>query len=432
MILNRWLMWANYSRIKYIRKFAWSFIEPKGDVFSPSESATRILVGGDISLDLKFRMLKGPLGVYFLKKEIVEYWLLTKTIRKFRRVMYRLLFSSKFFSDKVNNVSFDEILLKTPENKNREILHPYYRTCTRFNIDYGSIVSKFYYPFERTASFMKKRDLVLVNLETPLARNPRAQGFFISEPQYAQAMKDSGITIVNLANNHMFDAGETGFLQTVENLENAGISYTGAGENLDKARSGKIIELNSFKFNFLGYTQFCNNRFAFVDNEHPCILPLNTKLILEDIKMAKKKADFVFVSLHWGFENQPNVHPKQIEIAHLLIDEGADAIIGHHPHVPHGIEIYKKRPILYSLGNFIFGHYNNLWRSDNFLAEIVIDQRCIQGIIIYPISGKEKELFQPELVSGDRANRLLHELQIKSIVFDTGIAVQNNVGYIKI
>ncbi len=425
-------MWANYSRIKYIRKFAWSFIEPKGDVFSPSESATRILVGGDVSLDCKFRTTNGPLGVYVLKKEIVEYWLLTKTIRKFRRIMCRLLFSSKFFSDEVNNVSFHEILLKTPENKNQEILYPYYRTCTRFNIDYGSTVSKFSYPFEKTASFIKKKDIVLVNLETPLARNTRAQGFFISEPQYAQAMKDSGITIVNLANNHMFDAGEAGFLQTVENLENAGISYIGAGENLGKARSGKIIELNGFKFNFLGYTQFCNSVFAFVANEQPGILPLDTKLILEDIKMAKKKADYVFVSLHWGFENQPNVHPKQIEIAHLLIDGGADAIIGHHPHVPHGIEIYKKRPILYSLGNFIFGHYNNQWGNNNFLAEIVIDQRRIQGILIYPISGKEKELFQPELLNGDRANRLLHELQIKSIVFDTGIAVQNNIGYIKI
>jgi poly-gamma-glutamate synthesis protein (capsule biosynthesis protein) len=158
---------------------------------------------------------------------------------------------------------------------------------------------------------------------------------------------------------------------------------------------------------------------------------LDRRIIVEDIKAAKKKADFVFISLHWGIENQPSVHPTQIEIAHLLIDEGADCIIGHHPHVPHGIEVYKERPIFYSLGNFIFAQTEDCW-SDNILAEIIIDCRKFKGVIIYPISGQGQELFQPEILTGTRADSLLHEIQIKSVFFNTRITTQNHVGYISI
>ena len=100
--------------------------------------------------------------------------------------------------------------------------------------------------------------------------------------------------------------------------------------------------------------------------------------------------------------------------------------------VPHGIEIYKKRPILYSLGNFILGSSNPKWYNGNILCEMVIDNKRIKGLIVYPISGKGKELFQPEILRGSRANSLLHEVQIKSEIFGTGIAIQDYIGYIKI
>jgi poly-gamma-glutamate capsule biosynthesis protein CapA/YwtB (metallophosphatase superfamily) len=257
------------------------------------------------------------------------------------------------------------------------------------------------------------------------------RGLLTSDPRYAQAMKDAGVSMVSLANNHIFDVGEIGFLQTLDHLKDAGISYTGAGRNFEDARLGRLWQLNGTKLVVLNYTQFCNSGYASIAAEYPGTLPLDPELIVEDIRVAQERASLVFVVLHWGFENQPNVHPKQVEIAHLLIDAGADAIIGHHPHVPHGIEVYKERPILYSLGNFVFGFARKEW-SDNYLAEIVIDQERIQGVIVYPISGQGQELFQPELLSGVRADALLHELQIKSAVFETGIAVQDHIGYVRI
>ena len=407
------------------------YIESKGQVFSPSGNVTRILVGGDMNFAHEYRY---PPHIKLHDNLIKEEYNLSRRIRrKFRKIMCRLFFSPKFYSARID-VPFQEFRLKNPETEKLKStwLFSYFQTCTRFNIDYSAVTSKFVYPFEKITSFMKEKDLVLANLETPLTESLRNYGFFISDPRYAQAMKDAGVSIVSLANNHMFDAGEIGFLQTMEYLADAGISYTGAGRNLEDARLGKLIELHGMKFIFLSYTQFCNVSFVSVADEYPGILPLDRQLMIDDIKVAKKRADFVFVSLHWGEENQPNVHHKQAEIAHILIDNGADGIIGHHPHVPHGIEIYKKRPILYSLGNFIFGHHNKQW-SDNFLAEIVIDKKCIQGIIIHPISGQQApELIQPELLGGARSDSLLHELQIKSAGFNTGIAIQNHAGYIKI
>jgi poly-gamma-glutamate synthesis protein (capsule biosynthesis protein) len=140
----------------------------------------------------------------------------------------------------------------------------------------------------------------------------------------------------------------------------------------------------------------------------------------------------VFVSLHWGIEHEPMPHPRQVEIAHLLIDHGADAIIGHHSHVPQAIEIYRGRPILYCLGNLIFGLGDTRWLFDNYLAEIVIDRDGIQGLIIHPVSGLKEELFQPQILTGTRAQGLLRTLQLKSSFFRTGIYIKEDKGYISI
>jgi poly-gamma-glutamate capsule biosynthesis protein CapA/YwtB (metallophosphatase superfamily) len=431
-LLTRYLGWAAYSRFRPVQDFAWRLIGPKGCIFSPPDSAVKILVGGDVTFDLEIRSPRYQ-GVYCLAGETSEHGALTKIRRKFWGALYKSFYSPKFFSAKTKVAAFPEFLIRTPENEKRAGLDRYHRTVTRFNVDYASAAAKFAYPFEKIAPFLKERDLVLVNLETPLTSHRRARGHFLSDPGYAPAMREAGISVVSLANNHIFDGGEIGFLETLDHLRDAGIAYAGAGRDLQDARLGTLLQFNRTKFVFLSYTQFCNANYSSIAADYPGILPMDRGLMVEDVKVARERADLVFVCLHWGFENQPNVHPKQVEIAHSLIDAGADAIIGHHPHIPHGIEVYRRRPILYSLGNFIFGRTRDGW-SDNYLAEIVIDQQRIhiQGVMIYPISGQGQELLQPELLSGARADALLHELQIKSAAFGTGIAIQGHIGYIEI
>lgn len=422
---------GSYSRFKSISRYFSSIITPKAESFSPSDTATRILVGGDVTFDHEIRNPPN-IGINRINCETSKFRTVSKIRRLFLRLCQKILISRNYYTPLTKYKTFKELMIKNHKNGESSSSDLWNHKYTRFNIHYPPNTSVYSYPFEKIAPLMQSKDVVLVNLESPLSDHKRAQGFFISEPQYAKAMREAGISIVSLANNHVFDAGEIGFLETLCHLDDARIVYTGAGTNLEDARSGKLIQINKMKIIFLSYTQYCNHQFTSVASEYPGILPVDRQLILEDLKAARMKGDLVFICLHWGFENQASVHPKQTEIAHLLIDAGADAIIGHHPHVPHGIEIYKKRPILYSLGNFIFGISFNNWINDNCLVEIVIHEKCIQGLIIYPISGRGQELFQPEVLKGDRADSMLKDLQIKSEVFNTGIAVRNHVGYVRI
>ena len=98
-------------------------------------------------------------------------------------------------------------------------------------------------------------------------------------------------------------------------------------------------------------------------------------------------------------------------------------------HVPHGIEVYRGKPILYSLGNLIFGSTMKAW-ADNILAELVIDRGRIQGVLLYPVAGAGEDVRQPWLLDGTRADDLLGELQLKSAQFDTGVVIRDRVGIV--
>ena len=407
-----------------------------------SDSTIRIIVGGDVSFDQEVRTIE-YLGVYRLRKEeekINDYhpsyppWQSSSPFARFKirtgQKLARIWDAVKTHPKTLP--PFEEFVAKIPENENRRYVDYFARTAKRFSIDYPVDRPIDEYPFAKISPFFRSKDFAFVNLETPLASNCRPCGYFISSPGYAQAMSNAGISMVNLANNHIFDAGEIGFLQTIDHLKNAKILYTGAGETFQKARAGAFVEIKQTSFIFLGYTQFCNSNFASIAADYPGILPLDVELIVDDIKTAKNRVDVVFVTLHWGIENQTKAHPRAREIAHSLIDAGADGIIGHHPHVPQEIEIYKNKPIIYSLGNFIHGHYREYLWSDNCLAELIVADKRVQEIIIYPIAGKGEELFQPYLLTQKRARRVLTELQAKSAVLGTSIAIENDHGTIKL
>lgn len=428
------LLMMTYARNKIIRqigrKYILKIIELDEISFTPPKSSTRMIIGGDVAFDTEIRNLPF-LGVDGYIDKLEKDGIFGKIRKKITRFLHQKLFLPDFVCT-LNRTPFQEPLVKNPENETQKFLSQYYKDAIKFNPAISSSQGFYDYPFQKISPLFKSKDLVVVNLETPLTNNNRARGFFISNPEYAKVMKSAGVSLVSLANNHIFDAGESGFIDTVRNLDEMGIYHTGDGRNLKEARAGKRLQINGMDMVFLSYTQWCIHRYASVAYEYPGILPMDRKIIIEDTNTAKENADFVFVSLHWGYEDQPNIHPKQVGIAHEIIDAGADAIIGHHPHVPHGIEIYKKRPIFYSLGNFIFGHAKKSWIHDNLLAELIIDQKQIKNVLLYPISGKGQELMQPIVVEGERAKTLLCDLQIKSIGFGTKIFIQNNIGNIRI
>jgi poly-gamma-glutamate synthesis protein (capsule biosynthesis protein) len=400
---------------------------PEDDVSEASPDAVRILVGGDVSFDTQPRA-KGPVGVLLHK---AEHRLLRGLWRKVRLGVAKQWPSVlPFRRYQLAELASYDVSIRHPVKKNRADEGRGVRTGEASAAPPASLTPTC--GIEALKPVFAGKDVVMVNLETPLAdQKARVTGRFRSDPSYANALAQAGVSIAGVANNHVFDALEEGLLQTIRHLEEAGIAHVGFGRTLDEARTGTEMVIKGTKFRFLAYTQYCNTQFASIAADYPGILPLDRDLIVEDIRRAKKTADLVLVSCHWGLEDQPHVQKRQINYAHEFIDAGADAIIGHHPHVPHGIEVYKERPILYSLGNLVFGCGSDLW-IDNFLAEMIVEDRKIRGLSIYPTSGRGNEIRDPRVLKGARARAALEDIRSKSAPFGTTIAICDDRGYIEI
>lgn len=220
------------------------------------------------------------------------------------------------------------------------------------------------YPFSKTRHILSSADITFANLEGVLTGSKitgSSKAFiFCSPPSFGEGLQKGGIDIVSLANNHANDGGTKGLIETIETLEKLGIKYVGAGRNHLGARSLRIIEVKGKKIGFLAYTDLANSGLlaASATSSRPGVASAQTKAVFEEIKTAKRKVDLLVVSFHWGVEYQigePNARQKSL--AYRCIDEGADMIVGHHPHVLQKVEVYKGKTIAYSLGNFVFDNH---------------------------------------------------------------------------
>ena len=205
---------------------------------------------------------------------------------------------------------------------------------------------------------LRDADVAMVNLECPITdRGTKVEKpyNFRMRPSYVGAIRDAGIDIVNLANNHIFDYGEVGFFDTIANLDSAGILHVGAGRNRQEAHRPVVMELGGRRFAFLGY--YGGDEAPVAKADSPGVAQRGVRLIAKDIERARarERADVVIVTLHWGEEKAEYPEPKYVNFGHAVIEAGADLIIGHHPHVLQGVERYNNGVIVYSLGNFIFG-----------------------------------------------------------------------------
>ncbi len=235
-------------------------------------------------------------------------------------------------------------------------------------------------------------DVAFANLEVPLSdRGHPADKLIVfrSLPSLAPALREMGLDIVSFANNHALDYGMAAFLQTIEVVEAAGVRIIGAGADLSAAMRSVVTEHRGMRVAWLGFASTLPTGWA-ATPDRPGVAPLrvrvrieadtsvieeqpgtspyvSTEVIAEDVAhaaaaigRARQDADAVVVSVHWGVPPgwaapfQGTLADYQRPLAHALIDAGADAILGHHPHTLHGVEVYRGRPILYSLGNFLF------------------------------------------------------------------------------
>lgn len=200
-----------------------------------------------------------------------------------------------------------------------------------------------------TVKALKDSDILFGNLESPLIDNIELvdAGCFAGSTSFTSILQEYGFDIVSIANNHILEQGNDGFISTMNALTEAQIKYVGVFN--DTKSNIEIIECKGLKFGFAGFN-------AIKDIPNP---NLHADLTFENVKatldeMNSFNIDYKLLSFHWGNEyiNIPSY--DQINLAHSIIDYGADVIIGHHPHIIQPIERYKNGIIIYSLGNFIF------------------------------------------------------------------------------
>lgn len=228
-----------------------------------------------------------------------------------------------------------------------------------------------------------KTDLTIANLETPIAGVEFGlSGFpkFNAPSEIAQVLKDLGVDIVTLANNHVLDQGEKGLLKTIENLEKASLIYDGAYKSVEDSETLRIYHVNGLKVCFLSFTSKINGIELPLEKTY-LVNYLKATSILKICKLLRRIkrdniADIIILNLHFGEEYHLYPNHEQKEIAASLSDAGADVIIGHHPHVlqpPQWIENSKgKRTfVAYSLGNFFSGQ-NGLYRQIGAVLKLKI------------------------------------------------------------
>ncbi len=203
-------------------------------------------------------------------------------------------------------------------------------------------------------------DFFMVNQEFPFSSRGTAaadkQYTFRLPPEKVSVFQELGIDAVTLANNHALDFGTDALLDSCEVLDGAGILHTGAGADLEAAKKPVIAELKGIRVGILGATRVIPEAGWAAGKNHPGMLATyDSAVTLEEIRRMRPECDYVIVFVHWGIERDERPQEYQRQMGRQYIDAGADLVIGSHPHVLQGIEYYQGRPIVYSLGNFIFG-----------------------------------------------------------------------------
>ena len=253
---------------------------------------------------------------------------------------------------------------------------------------------------EKVLERMRGEDVFIVNNEFTYTRGGKRSGktyAFRTDPRYAGMLQEMGVDLVTLANNHTWDYGEQGFLDTLATLEETGIPYIGGGRNLAEASRPKVFEAGGMKIAVLNATEIERTHVwtKAAEEQSPGVFRcFDPALLLEAVKTADAENDFVITVLHWGIEGQSLPDKRQQELAKSLKEAGADLIVGGHPHVLQSLGFADHVPVAYSMGNYLF--HCGVYDTGILEAEFDPAKKALRSLRFVPLQSRDCRLVMLE------------------------------------
>ncbi|TGK78545.1 CapA family protein [Leptospira noumeaensis] len=292
-----------------------------------------------------------------------------------------------------------------------------------------------YFPFRSFFSYLKNFDFRFLNLETPIlhktpAADQRKSYVFFGERRDLLVLRMFGIDGVFLGNNHTMDFGESGLLETLELLDEFGIPHTGAGKNTDEALVPITVSKQNTEYRIFSFSDTGETR-LFSGNKSPGAAYFRVGTAERLIKKTKPN-QVNLLSVHWGVEYSPLPMDTERNAAKYLVNAGYQVIIGHHPHIPQGIEVFPKGVVIYSLGNFLFGSKNQ-YLKHNISVVLHFDADKLLFVEVVPVFGKHQTLpgdhyFFP--LGPKEAEGFLKEYAILCKQLGTDLVISGGRGYV--
>ncbi len=235
-------------------------------------------------------------------------------------------------------------------------------------------------PLASFDALFRQADIRLANLECVVATTGSAGDkmyTFRAHPRVLGVLKRH-FDALALANNHSGDYGRDAFAEMLGLMDQAQLGHFGGGHNLSEAHTPLILERKGLRIALLGYNEFMPRSFE-ADANAPGVAWSEDEQVVADIKKARSfyQADLVIPIMHWGWENELTSNPRQRHLARLMIDAGADAVIGGHPHVTQEIDHYQGKPIIYSVGNFVMKETDNANQRRGWVLRLLLDKQGV-------------------------------------------------------
>ncbi|MFW5721580.1 MAG: CapA family protein [bacterium] len=270
-------------------------------------------------------------------------------------------------------------------------------------------------------------DYNLVNLECPITPDEpdnkilKTGPHLRSDERILNHLKSLKINAVTLANNHLLDYGQQGLNDTLHTLQSHKISCVGAGNNIAEASKPLIVKMQNLK---IAIVNFCENEWSIATNKNGGANPLDIVDNTNQIKEAKKIADFVIVIAHGGHEYYQLPNPRMVKQYRFFVDNGADAVVGHHTHCFSGYEIYNNCPIAYSLGNMVFtkDSKHKVWYN-GLLAQLKIEKNKPIDISLHPIK-QQSGNFKLDLLRDNEENEIQQQIKHLNTIIQSNDKLQ--------